>query len=189
MLEPRSEANDGNGQAAMDRQSPSCSPRDVCQMMSQEESGLFSLVLMLRLHGIASEEEQLCHRLGTRRVGTTEILRCAKECGLKARTVSTNWARLAQTPLPAIAALKDGGFLLLGRADGNEVLVQRPSTPRPRNLSRAEFEALWDGRLVLMARRASLSDLSRRFDIVPGCHTEISPTIGRGADRVLLPPG
>jgi ATP-binding cassette, subfamily B, bacterial HlyB/CyaB len=134
-------------------------------MISQEESGLFSLVLLLRLHGIAADEEQLCHRLRTRRVGTAEILRCAKECGLKARTVSTNWARLAQTPLPAIAALKDGGFLLLGRADGNEVLVQRPSMPRPRNLSRAEFEALWDGRLVLMARRASLSDLSRRFDI------------------------
>src|ERR1700739_2571143 len=32
-------------------------------------------------------------------------------------------------------------------------------------MPRAEFEAIWDGRLVLMARRASLSDLSRRFDI------------------------
>jgi subfamily B ATP-binding cassette protein HlyB/CyaB len=32
-------------------------------------------------------------------------------------------------------------------------------------MTRAEFEARWDGRLVLMARRASLLDLSRRFDI------------------------
>src|SRR5207248_10921163 len=29
----------------------------------------------------------------------------------------------------------------------------------------AELEAVWDGRIVLMARRASLTDLSRRFDI------------------------
>jgi subfamily B ATP-binding cassette protein HlyB/CyaB len=32
-------------------------------------------------------------------------------------------------------------------------------------MSRGEFEAVWDGRLVLMARRAGLSDLGRRFDI------------------------
>jgi subfamily B ATP-binding cassette protein HlyB/CyaB len=134
-------------------------------MTSQEETGLFALVLLLRLHGVAAEGEQLCHRLGTRYVGITEMLRCAKEFGLKARTIKTNWARLARTPLPAIAAVNDGGFLLLGRADGDEVLVQRPSEPRPLKLTRAEFQALWDGRLVLMARRASLSDLSRRFDI------------------------
>ena len=32
-------------------------------------------------------------------------------------------------------------------------------------MSRAEFEAVWDGRLVLMAGRAGLAELSRRFDI------------------------
>jgi hypothetical protein len=103
--------------------------------------------------------------LGTRCVGITEMLRCAKQFGLKARTIKTNRARLARTPLPAIAALNDGGFLVLGRAEGDQVLVQRPSEPRPLKLTRAEFETLWDGRLVLMARRASLSDPSRRFDI------------------------
>jgi len=32
-------------------------------------------------------------------------------------------------------------------------------------MSRAEFEAVWDGRLVLMTRRVGLTDLSRRFDL------------------------
>src|SRR5690348_5461016 len=32
-------------------------------------------------------------------------------------------------------------------------------------MTRAQFEAAWDGRLVLITRRAGLSDLSRRFDI------------------------
>jgi subfamily B ATP-binding cassette protein HlyB/CyaB len=134
-------------------------------MNSSEESGLFALILMLKLHGVAAEEEQLRHRMGTRRVGITEMLRCAKAFGLKARTIGTNWARLARTPLPAIAALNDGGFLLLGKTEGDEVLVQRSSEPRPLKLTRSEFETMWDGRLVLMVRRASLSDLSRRFDI------------------------
>src|SRR3974377_965937 len=32
-------------------------------------------------------------------------------------------------------------------------------------VTRDQFEAIWDGQVVLMARRASLTDLSRRFDI------------------------
>src|SRR3979490_2054485 len=113
-------------------------------MMSQQETGLFALVLLLRLHGVAAEEEQLCHRLGTRSVGITEMLRCAKEFGLKARTIKTRWARLGRTPLPAIAALNDGDFLVLGSVHGDEVFVQRPSEPRPIKLTRAEFETHWD---------------------------------------------
>src|SRR5258705_288075 len=129
------------------------------------DQGLFALAMLLRIHGVAVEQPQLRHRLGSAAVGVTEMLRCAKQLGLKARAVRPTWVRLAQTPLPAIAALKGGGFLLLGGAGKDRVVVQRSSTPRPEALSRAEFEALWDGRLVLMARRASLSDLARRFDI------------------------
>ena len=69
-------------------------------MTSQEETGLFALVLLLRLNGVAAEEEQLCHRLGTRRVDITEMLRCAKGVGLKARMIKTNWARLSRMSLP-----------------------------------------------------------------------------------------
>ena len=134
-------------------------------MTQDNDQGLFVLAMLLRIHGVAAEQPQLRHRLSSANVGIPEMLRCAKELGLKARAVRTTWARLAQTPLPAIAALKGGGFLLLGNAGVDRVLVQRASTPRPEALSRAEFEALWNGRLILMARGASLSDLARRFDI------------------------
>src|SRR5262249_41946331 len=95
----------------------------------------------------------------------TEMLRCAKEFKLKARVGRTKWERLSSTPLPGIAVLRDGGFLILGKAVDNKVLVQRATSPLPEVMNRAEFEAIWDGRIVLMARRASISDLSRRFDI------------------------
>src|ERR1700759_400593 len=104
------------------------------------DQGLFALAMLLRLHGVAAEYAQLRHRLGTATVGITEMLRCAKEYGLKARAVRTTWARLTQTPLPAIAALKEGGFVVLGHAGADRVLVQRFSAPRPEALSRAEFE-------------------------------------------------
>jgi ATP-binding cassette, subfamily B, bacterial HlyB/CyaB len=134
-------------------------------MIRAHDSGLLSLVLLLRMHGIPADADQICHRMAQDTIGIPEILRCAREYGLKARTVKTSWARLERTPLPAIAVLHDGSFLIVGSADDNKVLLQRPPGLQPEAMTKAEFEDLWDGQLILMARRATLSDLSRRFDI------------------------
>jgi subfamily B ATP-binding cassette protein HlyB/CyaB len=61
--------------------------------------------------------------------------------------------------------LKDGRFLIVGKVTDEGALVQIPSVGRPQILKRAEFEYDWTGRIVLMARRASLADLGRRFDV------------------------
>ena len=128
------------------------------------ESGLGALVLLLRFHGIGADPEQIRHRFGAD-IGVSEMLRCGKELGLKARSYLSTWPRLAKTPLPGIAALRDGSFLLLGKVGEDQLLVQNPLLTRPILMSRTEFEAVWDGRLILMAGRAGLVDLSRRFGI------------------------
>src|SRR5438094_3812568 len=127
--------------------------------------GLAALVMLLRYNGIGADPEQIRHQFGGQKIGVQEMLRCAKELGLKARSVASNWPRLAKTPLPAIAALRDGGFLILGKAGEDKAIVQSAVSSKPELMSKAEFEAVWDGRLVLMTRRASLTDLSRRFDL------------------------
>jgi len=127
--------------------------------------GLSALMMLLRFHGVGADPEQIRHRFGRGAIGIPEMLRCAKELGLKARARQTTWERLASTPLPAIAALRDGGFLLLGKVGEGKALVQSPLAPRPTMMTRAEFEAAWDRHLVLMTRRAGVVDLSRRFDI------------------------
>jgi len=128
------------------------------------DPGLEALVTLLLFDGIAADAGQIRHRLGSTRIGAAEILRCAKDLGLKARACRTRWSRLARTPLPAIASLRDGGFLLLAKASGDKVLVQPPGA-RPALMARAEFLSVWDGGLILMTRRAGLSDAGRRFGI------------------------
>jgi ATP-binding cassette, subfamily B, bacterial HlyB/CyaB len=130
-----------------------------------DESGLMAVAILLRCHGIAADPGQIRHRMGAARVGVAEILRCAKDFGLKARAQRTSWNRLAVTPLPGIALLRDGGFLILGKVIDDTLLVQRPLSPRPETMTQAELEAIWDGNIILMTRRAALTDLSRRFDI------------------------
>lgn len=131
------------------------------------DPGIIALVMLMRLHGVAADGDQIRHRFAGRPVGVTEMVRCGKEFGLRTRVVGTQWGRLPHTPLPVIAALRNGGFLLIGQvnADDGKVLVQEPTAARPRVMTQAELEEVWDGRIVLMARRSGLSSLTRRFDI------------------------
>jgi ATP-binding cassette, subfamily B, bacterial HlyB/CyaB len=131
---------------------------------SAADPGLAALAMLLRFYGVAANPDQIRHRYGTQ-IGVSEMLRCAKELGLRARRIRSKWDRLANTPLPGIALLKDGGFLLLGKAGDDKIMAQLPLQPRPVLLTRGDFEAIWTGELVLMARRASLVDLAHRFDI------------------------
>jgi subfamily B ATP-binding cassette protein HlyB/CyaB len=131
------------------------------------DPGIIALVMLMRLHGVAADGDQIRHRFAARPVGVAEMVRCGKEFGLRTRVVRTQWGRLAHTPLPVIAALRNGSFLLIGQvnADEGKVLVQEPTAARPRVMTQAELEEVWDGRIVLMARRSALSSLTRRFDI------------------------
>ena len=134
-------------------------------MSNAPDSGLTCLIILLRCHGVSVEPEQIRHRLAAAKVGIPEMLRTAKELGLKARINKTTWDRLAKTPLPAILPLRDGTFIILGKITGDKALVQNVVTSRPEMLDRSQLESMWSERIILMTRRASLSDLSRKFNV------------------------
>ena len=131
---------------------------------SAPDSGLEALVTLLHFQGVAADRERIRHRLATDKLGASEILRCARTLGLKARACHADWARLARMPLPAIASLRDGTFMVIAKTAEDKALVQHCDA-RPTVMTRAELAAIWDGGLILMTRRAGLSDLTRRFDI------------------------
>jgi subfamily B ATP-binding cassette protein HlyB/CyaB len=137
---------------------------DQQEIPHHESSGLSVLALTLRFHGIAVDAGQLRHQYGNA-IGVTEILRCAKDLKLKVRAIESKWERLAKTPMPAIAELRDGSFIFLSKAGEEAVLIRDPTVGRPQSVTREEFESQWGGRLILLARRAALNELSRRFDI------------------------
>ncbi|WP_456684727.1 type I secretion system permease/ATPase [Bradyrhizobium sp. P5_C11_2] len=131
----------------------------------QRDAGLECLALLLRFHQIAVDPAQIAHQFSGATIGVTEMLRCAKDLKLRARVVTENWEGLARLPLPGIVELRDNSFVIVGKVTAEDALVQVPSEGRPRILKRAEFEYDWTGRVVLMARRASLTDVARRFDV------------------------
>lgn len=130
------------------------------------DSGIACLVTVARLHGVAADPDQLLHRhrADGRPVGKRELLLAARELGLHAKLVTPRVERLDRTPLPAIAVARDGGFLIIARAQGGQVLVHEPPAGRPRIVSRAELLERWTGELLLVTSRASLAAELGKFD-------------------------
>jgi subfamily B ATP-binding cassette protein HlyB/CyaB len=123
-----------------------------------------ALALLARLQGLPAEAGTLARRHGPQAT-ERDLLRAARGLGLKADLRDSAWERLPATPLPALARLRDGRWVVLARADAERVLVHDPAEPRPLTLPRAVLEPAWTGRLLLAARRAAVPEGSRRFDL------------------------
>jgi subfamily B ATP-binding cassette protein HlyB/CyaB len=142
------------------------SPTTIASLEGSD-TGAKSLARALRFLNVPINAEQLAHELGHAGAAMTaaELVRAARHAGMKSRLVRPSAARLPTTPLPALAGCKDGGWCILVMAGPAQVLVQDPVQPRPESLTRAAFEDLWDGRLILLARRPQGTDPDRRFDV------------------------
>ena len=91
------------------------------------DPGLYVLVSLLRMNGIGADAEQIRHRFGAAPIGIPEMLRCAKEFGLKARERRQLGAARRPRRCRRSRRCRDGGFLLLGKVADGKVLVQRRS--------------------------------------------------------------
>ena len=133
-------------------------------------TGLACLVMMARLHGVAADADQLAHEFAAagRPFGTADLLLAAKRLGLQAKAVKVDAARLAKTPLPAVARdqSNDGpeNYFILARVDGDQALIQSPAVGRPEALPVAELLTRWTGELILFTSRESTAAELTKFD-------------------------
>jgi ATP-binding cassette, subfamily B, bacterial HlyB/CyaB len=124
------------------------------------------LATLFRFHGLALGADVLHRELGgTAEIAADDIVRIARRNDLKARRIASSLDRLAAAPVPALAGTVDGGFLVVGRCQDGKVLVHRGAGAATELLDREVFSALWDGTLILVTRRATLSDFGQRFGI------------------------
>ncbi len=130
------------------------------------DSAAAALAFCLQVLGIPADPAALLYESGKARLEVVDLIAIARRFNVKARQVSTTLERLKTTPAPALARLRDLGWVLVGGADAERVLLQVPGEDRPRTLTPAEFARIWDGQILLMARRAALDDPYQRFGIL-----------------------
>jgi subfamily B ATP-binding cassette protein HlyB/CyaB len=120
------------------------------------DTGSLCLTILLEMFGMRAEAQQIQHNFANQdgQLDLLGLVRAARSQALKAKAVTANIKQLSKLPLPAIAQYKDGSFAVLARSSGEQMLVQQPGQP-PQEMSDIAFSALWNGKLVLLARRAS----------------------------------
>ncbi len=135
-------------------------------MLACSDNGVWALALCLQVLGISADPDRIQHETGkSSALSEADLLLAAKRFPVKAKALTSSVRRLAKMPLPALAQLRAGGFVVVGKATEDRVLVQGQADPRPRTLSLEEFDREWSGRLILLTKRAALDDTGRRFDI------------------------
>ena len=129
------------------------------------DTGLSCLSMLLGFLERPIDPGQLRHQLGADRQADAEALvRLARRAGVRARLSHIAGGRLADTPLPAIAEAREGGFFILAGVREDRALIQRPGQPAE-ELTLGELEEQRTGRLVLMTSRAGAVRPERKFDV------------------------
>ena len=135
-------------------------------MGNRAKQDAFALSLALRLLGLPADAEKIFHSLGRKgEVEEIDILRAARSLGAKAKACTSSVSRLQAAPLPALAFFEDRGWAVIGKVTPALAIVQGGGDTCPKTLSLAEFRQAWNGRIILLAKRAPLGDFARRFDL------------------------
>ena len=129
-------------------------------------------MLAAQFHQVEADAARLRHEFDELGQGldAVNIVRAAKSIGFKAGLSLINWERLHLMPVPAIAELAGGGFVLLlsvrrdEQSGAEELLVFNPKEPNPRKKTLAEARAELSGKVIMLATRESTTGDLARFD-------------------------
>lgn len=140
-------------------------PQTVNADMAARDSAVESVVILLSFFRLPANAAQLHRELAGDHIDAAQLVRLLRRLGLKSQQVRVLPARLDKTPLPAIAVMRDGTFMLLGKIAEGLAVVQDSRSGQVHALPLAEFEAQSTGDLVLATRRAAPLGAGGKFDI------------------------
>ncbi len=127
------------------------------------DTGLICLLFLARFYELPADGSQLRHLYAQsgQALSDTDLLRAATHIGLNAGVAQATWDQLVGMPLPAMARLVDGRYLVVAKVHDEQVLVQHADETRSLVLSRDRFELIWTGELLLFDKQAGarLQDL------------------------------
>ncbi len=136
-----------------------------------KNTGLLSLLMVARHHGIAVDEAKLLHEFGRRPFTEDVILLAAKRMGLTAKLIKQDLARLDKAPMPAIAIDKEGNFFIAiqyGYDGGDKskpgMIIRQPDSSENQIMPLPDFLNLWSGKFIFCVSKANFLREMAKFD-------------------------
>ncbi|WP_163272109.1 type I secretion system permease/ATPase [Chelativorans alearense] len=134
----------------------------------RQDSGLQAIVTAARAFGIAADAGQVWHLQAPAQgfFQEMDILRAAKQLGLRARAVDVSLKRLRFTPLPALVQEDGHGrYYLLQSIAEESVHLLSPLDGKDIDLSPEEFALRFSRRVILLSRAAPEAGETRSFGL------------------------
>ncbi len=138
-------------------------------------TGIKALILVASHHSVPLTVERILHEYAMEHeeASRNQILKIAKDNGLKAKSVKVGWSGLAGLgeAYPALAKLKNGNWVVFSglKADeeGEALAIIDPLADKPGFifLTRQEIEEVWSGEVVLVKRTYKIRDLNQPFGL------------------------
>lgn len=133
---------------------------------AKHDYALDALRIIAKFHEIAINTEDIKHRFESDSTGLNQQqwLLAAKSVGLKARVVKKTAERLNKVNLPAVVWDENGHHFILAKSDNNGYLIQDLALKKPVVLTKAQFDERYQGTIILVTSRASISGNLLKFD-------------------------
>lgn len=131
------------------------------------DTGLACLVTVAKMMGLPVDPEQMrrAYVVDEGGIDMLSLVRAARELGLKSSLLEISPQKIAKIPLPAIAVMRDGTYVVLARLEKDALLVLDPEQDKPMMVSIETFISHWAGAMILVARRFDLKAALRKFGL------------------------
>ena len=142
------------------KQANDCYEAEFC------DTGLKCLLMVASALGVSADEEKIRETyLGKELMDNRILLKSTKLLKLKAKIVIPKGAQLAQIPIPAVAIMQDGTYLVIGRNNPQKILVFDPQVGRPETIPLEDFLKVWSGEVITIKRSFNLQEAGRQFNL------------------------
>ena len=132
------------------------------------DTGLQSVILFAKLHDISVTKEFLefsKYTTDNKLFDLDDIARSFKKLNLKSKVINTEKLDLLNKfQLPVMAKLKTGDFVVIVKADEENLLFQNPGKKQPEMMTFEQFSEIFDNTFVLITKRFSLKNTLNKFD-------------------------
>lgn len=139
----------------------SSSDKEAC------DSGLRCLVAVANSLGTGVDETKICASYGKRmRMDKELLLKGIKSLKLKGKIVHPRQEELNEVPIPAIAIMTNGEYVVIGNNNDKRILIFDPQIGKTETIILTDFLGRWSGEIITVKLPLSLKGASRQFNFL-----------------------
>lgn len=120
-----------------------------------KNTGYLCFLIVLKMLGIKNQNADFMMRFEKQGDVDFEIIRTAKEMGLKVKTAKFKKKNIEKLSVPVIAKCKDENYILILNHMADKWMIINPKNGKPENIPEDKLLRLINGDIIVLGKKAS----------------------------------